>query len=235
MTIRWQDKDPIDVIVVEFDFSADAAAVTSPVITVTVAAGTDPDPELILVGSPTIDGAIVRQRIQGGVSGVEYALQCQADNGSDRYTIEALLPVLTRPVVSTATARYVSEAQFERAFGANELTDLLSGGAKYAEVENAAAGLVDGYLAAKYTLPLVVVPEMLRGWAADITRFRLWDEKAPEEVRRRYEDAIAQLRDLARGLIALPPGADGTPASSPLVFDGYANDRVFTQDSLSCF
>jgi phage gp36-like protein len=137
---------------------------------------------------------------------------------------------------------YIDRAGLEQRFGKAEIDELADddkSGTVEAGEENSvtsacedASTLIDGYLAAKYTLPLVSVPDMLIGWAADIARFRLWDDQAPEEVRRRYEDAIAQLRDLARGLIALPPGTDGTPASAPLAFDGYANERVFTETTL---
>lgn len=232
MTIRWKDKDPAGVILVEFDFSADATIVTTPVVTITVAAGTDPDPSLMLVGAPTVSGAIVLQRIQGGLNGVDYALQCVADNGSDHYVIDAILPVRVRPALSIAVPIYVTEAMFEQRFGSTELTDLLEGGTSYGEAENDAAGLVNGFMAARYTLPLVSVPSMVVGWVADVTRFKLWDDRAPEEIRQRYEDTLAQLKMVSQGLIALPPGSDGQPASAPLTFGGFGNDRVFTSDTL---
>jgi phage gp36-like protein len=233
MTTRWKDKDPADIITVEFDFTADADTVTTPAVTISVVSGTDADPSLMLVGAPTATGAIVYQRVQGGISGVVYSLQCLADNSGDRYSIEALLPVRTRPVVSSSVPRYITEAQFEQRFGVVELSDLLSNGASFAEAENDAASLIDGFLASRYTLPLVTVPSIVTGWAADITRFKLWDDHAPEEIRRRYDDALSAMKSLAQGLIALPPGADGTPATPPIEFGGYSNDRVFTSDSLA--
>lgn len=130
---------------------------------------------------------------------------------------------------------YITQEIFEQHFGRTELDDLLADGNDFAKVEAGAASLIDGYLASRYTLPLASVPELLKAWALDITRFRLWDEQAPEEVRRRYEDALAQLRDLAAGRIALPPGADGAPTTPAIDFDGYAADRVFTADTLSGF
>ncbi len=234
-TTRWKDKDPADIITVEFDFSADATAVTAPAVTIAVVAGTDADPSLMLVGAPTVSGATVLQRIQGGVNGATYSLQCLAYNGDDRYSIEALLPVKVRPMLSALVPRYITETQFEQRFGVGETSDLLSNGASYAEAENDAASLIDGYLAARYTLPLVSVPMIVKGWAADITRFKLWDDHAPEEVRRRYDDALAQLKMVAQGTIALPPGSDGAPVTAPIAFAGYSSDRVFTSDSLAGF
>ena len=132
---------------------------------------------------------------------------------------------------------YCTTAQFDAAFGASELADLTGEDAHtFERAEADAAGIIDGYLASRYTLPLVSVPTMVTGWALDITRYRLWDERAPDEVRRRYEDAIGQLRDLARGLISLPPGSDGVaPAGGSLVFDGFCADRVFTAETLKDF
>ena len=235
MSTRFNDKDPVDVVTVTFDFTPDAPEVTSPAVTIAVVVGTDPDPSLMLVGAPLVQGAIVYQRIQGGINGNSYALQCLAFNGGDRYSIEAILPVRTRPVVSQAVARYIAEAQFEQRFGVAELSDLLSNGASFAEAENDAASLIDGYLSTRYTLPLVSVPMIVKGWAGDITRFKLWDDHAPEEVRRRYEDALAQLKLLAQGTIALPPGSDGTPSAPGVAFGGYSATRVFTSDTLRTF
>lgn len=130
---------------------------------------------------------------------------------------------------------YVTEEDFEEAFGRRELDDLLAGGADFARVEATSGGIIDGYLAARYALPLAAVPAMLKAWALDIVRFRLWDDAAPEEVRRRYEDALAQLRDLARGVIALPPDATGAQASAPLQSDGYCDERIFTSNTLAGF
>lgn len=131
---------------------------------------------------------------------------------------------------------YVTQEDFEEAFGRRELEELLHEGTDFKRVEADACGVVDGYLAARYSLPLASVPALVKGWALDVTRFRLWDEHAPEEVRRRYDDVMTQLRDLARGLISLPPGADGQTAGvSGFASDGFSADRVFTMDGLKGF
>lgn len=127
---------------------------------------------------------------------------------------------------------YITQAEFEKRFGESELAELTEG-TDFAAVSADAASLIDGYLAARYTLPLVSVPMIVKGWAADVLRFKLWDEHAPEEVRRRYEDALAQLKLVSTGVIALPPGSDGTPSTSGATFGGYSATRVFTNDSLA--
>lgn len=131
---------------------------------------------------------------------------------------------------------YITDADFEKAFGSAELEDLTRDDNDFARAELAASGLIDGYLASRYALPLANVPAMVKGWALDIARYRLWDEQAPEEVRRRYEDALAQLKDVAKGLIALPPDAAGLPpATSGVYFDGYSDERIMTSDNLKAF
>lgn len=130
---------------------------------------------------------------------------------------------------------YINEEDFAEAFGQRELDDLLSSGADFERAASAANGVIDGYLAARYTLPLATTPELVRAWALDITRFRLWDEQAPEEVRRRYEDALEQLRDLAAGRMSLPPDAQGAQPVAAFETEGYHDERVFTADTLADF
>ena len=239
MTARFDDKDPAAKVWCEFDFSRTASGTTvaSPNITIAVVSGTDAGPDLALDGAATVSGTKVLQRVRGGLDGVVYALECTVNDGDAVLTLEALLPVIDRPKVSTATPRYLSRAAYEQQFGVDELQGLVADGNDYADAENAASGIVDGYLAAKYTLPLASVPGMVLGWVGDITRYRLWDQRAPEEVRRRYEDAISQLRDLAAGKMALPPDVTGTPQAqlSAFEFDGYGATRVFTDETLASF
>ena len=143
------------------------------------------------------------------------------------------------------TLAYIDRTGLEERFGLDEIAQLLDDDRSGAESAGESAALtracedataqIDGYLGARYTLPLSYVPALVVGWAADIARFRLWDEQAPEEVRRRFEDVLAQLRDLAKGLISLPPDAAGTPAASQGGMGGYSADRIFTMDTLKGF
>lgn len=232
MTTRFDDKEPLGEVTVEFDFGQDIESVSNPSVALSVFAGADPDTSSMLIGTPTVLGAKVLQRVGGGISGVDYAIECFVDATGGRISIDSILPVRDRPVASSAVPRYITEAQFEQRFGQREYADLLAGGHSYGQAENDAASMVDGYLSTRYTLPLLSVPNIVTGWAGDITRYKLWDEAAPEEVRRRYEYAISQLRDLAAGKLSLPPGVDGTPVSSGLSIGAYSNERVFTSQTL---
>lgn len=233
MTTRFDNKPPGASVTLEFDFSGFGPVATSPTVEIDLASGEDPDLTAVKVGSPSVVGTIVRQAVTAGLHGLDYIFTAYANVGGGRPAIVGILPVRDAPIETTAVPVYVTEAAFAKKFNQRELTDLLSGGNVYAEVENDAAGLVNGYLSGRYTLPLAEVPSTVIGWVSDITRYRLWDDHAPEEVRRRYEDALAQLKLLADGKISLPPGTEGPAATvDPVVMTGFSACRVFTQETL---
>ena len=68
---------------------------------------------------------------------------------------------------------------------------------------------IDGYLATRYRLPLASAPAVLARLAADIARYRLYDDGAPTAVRQRYEDAVSLLKRLSSGDVQLA----GTPVA----------------------
>jgi phage gp36-like protein len=107
--------------------------------------------------------------------------------------------------------------------------------AALAAVIKDADALIDGYVGGRYTLPLVFVPDLLANLSADIVRFRLYDQRAPEEVRRRFEDALDVLKGIAAGTVVLPPGSTGATAAAKITFGGYSAERVFTEDTLADF
>ncbi len=72
-----------------------------------------------------------------------------------------------------------------------------------------ADALIDGYLQSRYTLPLAVAPKVLTLYAGDIARYLLYDNHATEQVKKRYDDAIAFLKQVAKGAITLGLSATG--------------------------
>lgn len=140
---------------------------------------------------------------------------------------------------------YIDRPGLEQRFGVTEIAQLLDDDRNNTEAPaesealaracEDATQLVDGFLAVRYTLPLSNVPGMVVGWAADIARYRLWDQAAPDEVRKRYDDALAQLKQLAQGLLALPPGSDGAAPVVGSDMTGFSAERVFTADTLRGF
>lgn len=87
----------------------------------------------------------------------------------------------------------------------------------------AADALIDAYLSSAYSLPLPSVPDVLRTLAIDIAVYKLPITRAPrtDEMRKRYEDALAHLKMMAAGKmgIGLPtdPGDGSNNPDNPNV------------------
>ena len=84
---------------------------------------------------------------------------------------------------------------------------------KVNEIIGRAESKVDGYAAAKYSLPLPVSP-LLGDWALALAEHELYKlgvgGSVQEKIRLAYEDTMKELRDLAAGKISLPVGDDDT-------------------------
>jgi len=81
----------------------------------------------------------------------------------------------------------------------------------------AASGIIAGYVQARYPLALTYPPEALKGWAADIARWRLRGQGGPSSdmadvVKDRYDEAMKALRDIAAGRMTLDIDAPGAAA-----------------------
>jgi phage gp36-like protein len=130
---------------------------------------------------------------------------------------------------------YATQADLEDRFGVDELTQLTdragAGGPDAGIVARALADAdaeIDGYLASRYALPLTTVPAVLARIACDIARYRLWEDRASEEVRLRYEDARRTLESIAKGQVSLGlPAASAAPALAEV---SLGNARVMTRD-----
>ncbi len=80
-----------------------------------------------------------------------------------------------------------------------------------------ACGEIDGYLGARYPLPLGNTPPIIRKHAVDIAIYNLFSRTlgAPEDRLARYKNAITFLTTVAKGSISLGLGdPDGTPKPS---------------------
>ncbi len=96
-----------------------------------------------------------------------------------------------------------------------------------------ADNLVNGYVATKYAVPLASVPDLVRTWSVSIARYVLHRNGAPEHVATDYKDAIAALKDVARGNIVLPvqDGAAPLDTTAGTVMAEHP-PLVFTPDKL---
>lgn len=95
---------------------------------------------------------------------------------------------------------------------------------------------IDGYLVSRYQLPLAKVPANLVRICCDLARYRLCgmsDVTITDDVRERYEDAVAELKLLAKGITALgiEQGLDADPTGNMVVMFAHGNSRVFSRDN----
>ncbi|MGB0683401.1 MAG: gp436 family protein [Magnetovibrionaceae bacterium] len=94
---------------------------------------------------------------------------------------------------------------------------------------------IDGYIGARYTLPLNPVPALLVPIACALTRAYLHVDAMPEEVSEKRDDALRKLKDISKGTMALPnPTSEPTPnESGAAVLSG--PEREYTRDKLEGF
>lgn len=116
---------------------------------------------------------------------------------------------------------YATQADLEARYGAAEILQLADrdgdGMIDAGVIEQALADAgaeIDGYLGSRYALPLAEVPQIVKVYACDLARYRLWDKAASEEVRRRYEDALRYLRLAAEGRVKIAADGGAEPVAS---------------------
>ena len=91
---------------------------------------------------------------------------------------------------------------------------------------------IDGYIATQYTLPLPSVPGLVSTWAVSIARYWLHGNVPPENVVKDYDDAIAALKDVARGMIKLPMPTGVIPPTNGGDYLVSASAEVFGCETL---
>jgi phage gp36-like protein len=124
-------------------------------------------------------------------------------------------------------------ADMVTAFGEEEMLQIAGEGPRdmraldTAKIEEAilhASGLVIGYVRDRWPAAVDGTP-MLKGFAADIARWRLrgrggQQSAMNETVQKRYDEAVARLKDIAAGRLTLDvaatEGSDPVPAATEL-------------------
>jgi phage gp36-like protein len=134
---------------------------------------------------------------------------------------------------------YAAESDLVAKYGEQEIADISDkSGAGSLDSVVVAAALTDadheinGYLASRYTVPLLVVPTLIKRIACDITRYRLYDNRPQDEVRQRFDDAIRWLRRVADGEVILLAD-DGTslePKTASIPNTAASSARVLKYD-----
>ena len=127
---------------------------------------------------------------------------------------------------------YTSKAQIIARWGADEVVlsadrDPQDGVADDAAITAAcadASSLIDSYLVrAGYTVPVDPVPDVVVEKASDVAVYLLSQGPAPytEEKRKRYEDALRWLGDIADGKAELPEAPDASKMATGARASGF--------------
>lgn len=95
--------------------------------------------------------------------------------------------------------------------------------------------LIDGYLAARYSLPLAATPGLVRNLSLVLTGWNLHRFDAPEKLKADYAEAIRTLKSIAQGIVTLDVGGvtpEGSGNDGVRITD---RDRPLTADKLKGF
>lgn len=135
---------------------------------------------------------------------------------------------------------YATQQDLIDAFGELELiaqTDIdpvATGAIVVARIDRALAsaeGEVEGYIGARYQVPLVTVPQNVKQAVLDIARYRLYRDNAPELVVENYKSAIRLCRDISSGTVRLPLPTGDEPARSETLAEFAGGGRVFARET----
>lgn len=113
---------------------------------------------------------------------------------------------------------YITQSDLVDRYGSGRLQQLTdrdgtAGAIVDAVIDRAIAdvgAVIDGYLAARYALPVATVPPLLATLAGDLVLYRLYGETVPERVAADRKDALQTLRDISAGTVRLPLAAPDT-------------------------
>lgn len=100
-------------------------------------------------------------------------------------------------------------------------------------VQSGADGIIDGYLASRYEVPLSTVPVMIRELSKDITAYKLYQRRTleiPETISALYKNAIKLLQDISTGVVSL--GVSSVPDNSKIRVNKTSDDRLFNKSTL---
>lgn len=132
-----------------------------------------------------------------------------------------------------ATPRLVTAELLKLAASAGDLTG-------YTDAEQAAAAealavvnralqdasdAIDGYLAGRQAVPLSNPTQAIARCASDIARYFIYDDKATDTVKDRYNMSVQYCRDIASGKVSLGPTNVEQPSGG--VVEMVSDDTVF--------
>lgn len=167
--------------------------------------------------------------LDGGTDGERYLITAVADTaGGERLEAEMEVAVIDGQwVMPDGGAPYLTIAEFVAKFGLAEVVQMTdqdgSGRIDREYLVNALSdvqAVADAYIAARYTVPLAEVPQIVKVAIADMARARLYPRGAPDGVEAASKAGLALLDKISRGGLPLPsatPVAAGD-SSDPILF-----------------
>lgn len=138
---------------------------------------------------------------------------------------------------------YATRDDMVKRYSLNEISQLeryLMGDESVEAAIADAGSIINGWIGAKYAIPLEYPPDNIKIFVCDIARYLLWKSKASEEVRRRYEDAMSYLKGVSKGtnvlLVKNPTTEEIIPAAkspSTMPIGTTYRGGVFSDDVLN--
>lgn len=100
-----------------------------------------------------------------------------------------------------------------------------------------AGALIDSHLAVRYTVPVSPVPDIVVELAVDIAIYKICSRRgqSPEEIRKKYEDAIKYLEKVASGKIVLSGAAAAPSGAGSDAVTITTSPRIFSRDTMTEF
>lgn len=95
---------------------------------------------------------------------------------------------------------------------------------------------INGYISARYTLPLLPVPAVLQRVACELARFYLYDDQVTDLIKDRQASNMKWLAEVSRGTVSL--GADAATGAQPVSSAGaelVTGDTIWKRDSSKAF
>ena len=153
----------------------------------------------------------------------------QASDLLTRFRVEELLQVCDRAMPRLVTAELLAAAAAGADLSSWPADEVAAVGTVMGSLTTAiedAQSEIDSYLASRYSVPLATPPSVIKRLAGDIARYCLHGDNATETVQKRYDAAIAFLKNVAAGKATLGLEAQ-TPAPAGGIVEIVTAGRVF--------
>jgi len=100
--------------------------------------------------------------------------------------------------------------------------------------------LIDGYLRGRYSLPLSIIPMLIKLLAIDLSIFRLYSRRfhadMPDSINDKYKNSVKLLEQIQKGIVSLGIETIGTtPELGEYRTNKTYNDRIFSKEFLGDF